>query len=45
MERRTDGETYGQNDEQTEKIMGGQTNQWIDMQYMCIDIQKTILFQ
>ena len=25
--------------------MGGQTNEWIDNQFMCIEIQKTIIFQ
>ena len=35
-----DGQTDGQNNGQTDGIMGGQTNEWIDMQYMCIDMQK-----
>ena len=30
-----------QNNGQTDKIMGGQTNKWMDMQCMCIDMQKT----
>ena len=25
--------------------MGKQTNEWMDMQYMCIDMQETIIFQ
>ena len=41
----TDGYTDGQNDGQTDKILGGQTNEWMDMQHMCIDMQKTIIFQ
>ena len=40
-----DGQTDGQNDGQTDKIMGGQTNKLLDMQCMCIDMQKTIIFQ
>ena len=40
-----DGQTEGQNNGQTDGIMGGQTNEWIDMQYMCIDMQKTMIFQ
>ena len=40
-----DGQTDGQNTGQTDRIMGGQTNEWIDMQYMCIDMQKTMIFQ
>ena len=40
-----DGQTDGQNNGQTDGIMGGQTNEWIDMQYMCIDMQKTMIFQ
>ena len=35
-----DGQTDGQNTGQTDRIMGGQTNEWIDMQCMCIDMQK-----
>ena len=41
----TDGQTDGQNDGQTDKIMGGQTNELLDMQCMCIDMQNTIIFQ
>ena len=26
-------------------MMGGQTNEWVDIQYICIGIQKTIIFQ
>ena len=26
-------------------MMGGQTNEWMEMQCMCIDIQKRIIFQ
>ena len=40
-----DGETDGQNNGQTDKIMGGQANEWMDMQYTCIDMQKTMIFQ
>ena len=40
-----DGQTDGQNNGQTYGIIGGQTNEWIDMQYMCIDMQKTMIFQ
>ena len=40
-----DGQTDGQNNGQTDGIMGGQTNEWIDMQYMCVDMQKTMIFQ
>ena len=40
-----DGQTDGQNDGQTDKIMGGQTNEWMDMHCMCIDMQNTIIFQ
>ena len=43
--RWTDGQTDGPNDGQKDKIMGRQTNEWMDMQYMCIDMQKTIIFQ
>ena len=35
----------GQKDGQTVKIMGRQTNKWLDMQCMCIDMQKTVIFQ
>ena len=35
----------GQNNGQTDRIMGGQTNKWMDMQYMCMDMQKTMIFQ
>ena len=35
-----DGQTDGQNDGQKDKIMGGQSNEWMDMQCMCIDMQK-----
>ena len=27
----TDGQTDGQNNGQTDKIMGGETNEWMDM--------------
>ena len=37
--------TYGQNNGQTDRIMGRQTNEWMDMQYMCIDMQTTMIFQ
>ena len=40
-----DGQTDGQNNGQTDRIMGGQTYEWIDMQYMRIDMQKTMIFQ
>ena len=40
-----DGQTDGQNNGQTDRIMDGQTNKWMDMQYMCMDIQKTMIFQ
>ena len=40
-----DGQTDGQNDGQTDKIMGRQTNEWLDMQCMCIYMQKTVIFQ
>ena len=40
-----DGQTDGQNTEQTDRIMGGQTNEWIDMQCRCIDMQKNMIFQ
>ena len=43
--RGTDRQTDGQNNGQTDKIMVGQTNEWMDMQYMCIDMKKTIIFQ
>ena len=35
----------GQNNEETDKYMGGQTNALMDMQYMCIKMQKTMIFQ
>ena len=41
----TDGQTDGQNNGQTDRMMGGQTNKWMDMQYTCIDMQKTMIFQ
>ena len=41
----TDGLTDGQNDRQTDKIIGAQTIEWVNMQYMCMDMQKTIIFQ
>ena len=41
----TYGQTDGQNNRQTDRIMGGQANEWMDMQCMCIDIQKTLIFQ
>ena len=40
-----DGQTDRQNNGQTDRIMGGQTNKWMDMQCMCIDMQKTIIFR
>ena len=44
MYGRTDGQTHGQNNGQTDK-MGKQTNEPMDMQYICIDMQETIIFQ
>ena len=41
----TDGQTDRQNNGQTDRIMGGQTNEWMDMQYMCMDMQKMMIFQ
>ena len=41
----TDGQTDGQNNGQTDRMMGGKTNKWMDMQYTCIDMQKTMVFQ
>ena len=35
----------GQNDGQTDKLMDGQTIEWVDMQFMRMDMQKTIIFQ
>ena len=40
-----DGQTDGQNNGQTHGILGRQTNEWIDMQYMCIEMQQTMIFQ
>ena len=40
MDRQADGRSNGQ----TDGIIGGQTNEWIDMQYMCIDMQKKDVF-
>ena len=40
-----DGQTDGQNNGQTDRIMGGQASEWMDMQYTCIDMQKTMIFQ
>ena len=31
------------NDGRMDKILGGQTNEWMDMQCMCIDMQKSII--
>ena len=42
--RHMDRQIDGQNNGQTDKIMGRQTYEWIDMQYMCIDMQKTMIF-
>ena len=39
-----DGQTNGWNNGQTDRIMGGHTNEWTDMQYTCIDMQKTVIF-
>ena len=41
----TDGQTNGQNDRQTDKIMDAQTIEWVDMHCICMDTQKTIIFQ
>ena len=41
----TDRQTDGQNNGQTDRIMGGQANEWMDMQYMCMDMQKMMIFQ
>ena len=40
-----DGQTDGQSNGQTDRIIGGQTNEWMDMQYACIAMQKTMIFQ
>ena len=40
-----DGQIDGQNNGQTDGKMGRQTIEWIDMQYMCIDMQETIIYQ
>ena len=40
-----DGQTDGQNNGQTDRIMGGQTNERMDMRFMSIDMQKTMIFQ
>ena len=40
-----DGQTDGQNNYWTDQIMSGQTNEWIDMQYMCLNMQRTMIFQ
>ena len=34
----TDGQTDRQNNGQTDRIMSGGTNEWMDMQYMCMDM-------
>ena len=39
-----DGQINEQNNGQKDKIMDRQTNEWIDMQCMCIDMLKTIIF-
>ena len=31
----TDGQTDGQNNGQTDRMMGGETNEWMDMQHKC----------
>ena len=41
----TDRQTDGQNNRQTDRIMGGQANEWMDMQYICMDMQKMMIFQ
>ena len=41
----TDGQTDGQNNGQTDRMMGGQTNEWMDMQHTCLDMQKMMIFQ
>ena len=43
--RWTDGYKDGLKNGQTEQIMGRQTYEWMGMQYMCKDMQKTIIFQ
>ena len=40
-----DGQTDGQDNGQTHRILGRQTNEWIDMQYMCIEMQQTMISQ
>ena len=34
----------GQTDRQKDRIMGGQTYEWMDIQYICMDMQKTMIF-
>ena len=29
----------------TDGIMGGQTNEWINMQFICTEMHKTMIFQ
>ena len=36
----TDRQTDGQNNRQTDRIMGRQANEWMDMQYLCMNMQK-----
>ena len=36
----TDRHTDRQNNGQTDRIIGGQTSEWMDMQYMYMDMQK-----
>ena len=40
-----DGQTDGQNNGQTDRMMGGQANEWMDMQHTCLDMQKMMIFQ
>ena len=30
-------------DSKIDRMMGGQANEWIDIQYKCIDMQKTMV--
>ena len=30
-------------DSKMDRMMGGQANEWIDIQYKCIDMQKTMV--
>ena len=45
MDGQMGGQTDGQNNGQTDGMMGRQTNEWKDMQYTCIDMQKTMIIQ